>query len=262
LTSGDGSANTGSYGVVVKPLENLSVYYGHAENAVPQSNFEQVVSGAAPRVSRGTQEEFGAKIQLLNKRLIAGISYYEIDQTGYSLANPANLTSPPPPVLLPALILTRYAKGWEYQVTASISRNLSLIASYADTTNRDPNGIPFRSAAEKMGAFYVRYEFTEGGLAGFAAGLGSNWMGKRAGDVATGYTPASTPTNLIPNQPSFYLPEQTLVDLNLTYARKALVYRLNVSNLLDEDNYPATGARNTVIVGNPRAFSGSVTFKF
>lgn len=262
MYAGEGSANTVSYGAVVKPIENLSIYYGHSENAVPQTNFQQVTEGRAPRISEGTQDEFGVKVQLLDKRLLMSVSYYEIDQTGYSLANPANLTSPPPPVLLPALILTRIAKGWEYQITAGLTKNLTLIASYADTKNRDPNGIPFRSSAEELGAIFLRYAFKDGTLDGLAIGVGANYMGKRAGDVGSGYTSASTPDNLIPNQPSFYLPAQTLMDMNVTYARGDWEYRLAVANLLDEENYPASGARNTVVVGNPRNISGSVTWKF
>lgn len=263
MTAGDGGTETANYGVVVKPLSNLSVYYGHSESAVPQSNFEQVAAGTAPRFSVGKQDEFGAKIELLDKRLVGTVAYYEINQTGYSLANPANLTSPPPPVLLPPLILTRFARGWEYQVTGALTKELSVIASYADTRNRDPNGIPFRSAAEKMGALYVRYEFSKGPMKGFAAGLGVTYTGKRAGDVATGYTPASTPTSFIPNQPSFYLPAQTLVDLNLTYALNSKwVFRLNIANLLDRDNYYGSSGRNSVIVGNPRNIYGSVAYKF
>ena len=262
LFEGHGQANTVNYGIVAKPVENLSVYYGHSESAVPQSNFQQVAQGSAPRVSRGIQDEVGVKVQLLDKRLIASVAYYEIDQTGYSLANPANLSSPPPNPLLPALILTRVAKGWEYQVTAALTKQLSLVAGYADTTNRDPNGIPFRSSAEEMGGIYMRYNFTDGALQGLAVALGVNYIGERAGDVATGYTIASTPENPIPNQPSFYLPSQTLADLNLTYARDNWIYRLNVLNVFDKENYPASGARNTVIVGNPRNITGSVTWKF
>ena len=262
MFEGDGSTNTANYGIVVKPLVNISVYWGRSESAVPTVNFEQVATGAAPRFSVGIQKEYGAKFQLLEKRVMFSVAHYDIDQSGYTLANPANLTSPPPPVLLPPLILTRIARGWEYQLTATPLKGLSLIAGYADTRNRDPNDIPFRSSAEKMWSAYVRYEFTRGHLKGFAAGLGGNWMGKRAGDVATGYAAASTATNPIPNQPSFYLPEQTLVDLNLSYARQNWIYRLNVMNLFDEENYPASGTRTSVYVGNPRNFSGSVTWKF
>lgn len=259
---GEGGKATINYGIVVKPRENLSLYYGHTENAVPATNYQQTAAGTAPIFSEGTQDEFGAKIQLFDKRLLASVSYYRIDQTGYSIANPANLTSPPPPVLLPALVVSRKASGWEYQVTGALTKNLSLVVAYADTTNRDPNGVPFRGSAEKMGAVFVRYEFKRGSLDGLALSLGANYLGKRAGDQASGLTAASTSTNLIPNQPSFYLPARTLVDASATYTRWRLTYRLAVTNLLDELDYAASQTRFSVYIGNPRNLSASVTYRF
>lgn len=262
MYKGEGDTVTANYGVVYKPRENLSIYYGHSENAVPATNYQQTAAGTAPIFSEGTQDEFGVKIQLLDKRLLASVAYYKIDQTGYSIANPANLTSPPPSVLLPALVVSREADGWEFQLAATLSKNLSLIASYADTTNRDPAGIPFRGSAEEMGSVFIRYEFTDGSLRGLSAGLGANYLGKRAGDQASGYTAASTSSNLIANQPSFYLPERTLTDFNLTYKLGDWSYRLAVTNLFDEEDYAASQTRYSVYMGNPRNVSGSVTWRF
>jgi iron complex outermembrane receptor protein len=258
---GDGSETTFNYGVVVKPVKNVSVYYGHTENAVPATNYQQTSTGAAPIFSEGTQDEFGVKIQLFDNRLLASVAYYEIDQTGYSIANPANLTSPPPAVLLPALVVSREASGWEFQVTGNLSKNLSVVASYADTTNRDPNGVPFRGAAEKMGSVFLRYEFKSGSLDGLSFGLGADYLGKRAGDQASGLSSASTSTNIIPNQPSFYLPARTLADANVTYSRGRWSYRLAVNNVFDKIDYVSL-SRTQVYVANPRNVSASVTLKF
>lgn len=258
---GDGSETTFNYGVVVKPVKNVSVYYGHTENAVPATNYQQTTAGTAPIFSEGTQDEFGAKVQLFDKRLLASVAYYEIDQTGYSIANPANLTSPPPAVLLPALVVSRKASGWEFQVTGNLTKRLSVVASYADTKNRDPNGVPFRGAAEKMGSVFLRYEFKGGSLDGLAFGVGADYLGKRAGDQASGLTSASTSTNVIPNQPSFYLPARTLADANVTYRHGRWSYRLAVNNVFDKLDYVSL-SRTQVYVANPRNVSASVTMKF
>lgn len=267
MFEGSGSESTLNYGVVVKPLRDVSLYFGHSESAVPTSNFQSVYErllqdGRDIRFSLGKQDEVGLKVQLLDNRVTASVSYYEINQSNYSLANPANLTSPPPPVVLPALLTDRIAKGWEYQVAASLSRSLSLIASYSDSTNRDPNNVPFRGAAEKSGAAYLRYEFKTGALQGLAIGLGANYLGKRAGDQASGFTSASTATNVIANQPSFYLPARTLADMNLTYSRQKWSYRVAVSNLFDKVDYAASQTRSSVYIGNPRNITGAVTWKF
>jgi iron complex outermembrane receptor protein len=261
-TPGTGDANTVNYGIVVKPIHNVAIYYGHTENAAPATSFNQVATGAVPPFSRGTNNEIGVKVQLLEGRLFAMVDHYDITQTAYALANPLNNTSPPPPVLLPAIYSTRKAKGWEYQLTAALTKQLSVIANYTNFKNRDPNNVPFRAGAEKSGGIYTRYEFTEGRFRGFAAAVGVNYMDKRPGDAASGYAAGSTPTVLIPNQPSFYLPAQTLTDLNFSYTRGHSTYRLNVFNVFDKTNWVGGGSRTANNPGNPRNYSASVTYRF
>ncbi|PTY07932.1 hypothetical protein DB347_06835 [Opitutaceae bacterium EW11] len=267
MYSGDGNETTFNYGLVVKPVSYASLYYGHSESAVPTTNFQSVYDrfaqdGRDITFSVGKQDEFGGKIQLFDNRLMFSVAYYEINQSNYALANPANLTSPPPPVVLPAILTDRVATGWEYQITASLTKSLSLIANYNDSKNRDAYDVPFRGAAEKSGAAYLRYEFKTGRAKGLALSLGANYLGKRAGDQASGFTSASTSTVIIANQPSFYLPARTLVDANASYTRGAWTYRLAVNNLLDKEDYAASQTRTSVYIGNPRNFSGSVTYKF
>jgi len=259
---GSGSKATYNHGVVLKPFDTLSLYYGHSENAVPAGNFEQVSRGTAPAFSQGKQDEFGAKVLLFGGRLIASVAYYEIEQTGYGVYNPANLVSPAPSPLLPDLILSREARGWEFQVTGNITPNLSVIASYDDMKNRDPNGVILRGTPEQTAAAFVRYAVTRGRLAGLAVGIGANYAAKAAGDIPrAGFTGASTPDNPIPYQPSFYLPARTIADFYVSYTRAAFVYRVDVTNFTDEKHYGHL-SRNNIMVGNPAAVSGSVTFKF
>lgn len=267
MYAGEGSKTTANYGLVVKPVKIVSLYYGHTESAVPTTNFQSVAErkdqdGQDISFSVGKQDEYGAKAQFFDNRLMVSVAYYKINQTNYSIANPGNLTSPPPATTLPALLVDRVAKGWEYQVSASLTKSLSFVASYTDSTNRDPNGVPFRNAAEKSGAAYLRYEFKRGTLRGLAIGAGANYLGKRAGDQASGVTSASTSTNIIPQQPSFYLPSRTLADLNFSYTLKQWTYRLAINNLFNTTDYAASQTRTSVYMGNPRNLTGSVTYRF
>jgi iron complex outermembrane receptor protein len=258
----DGSKNTITYGAVLKPVEFISLFYGYTENAVPVANIDQVVLNGIPSLSQGKQKEGGIKFQLLDKRLIGSITRYEIVQTNYSVPNPLNQTVPPPAVLLPNLYANRRALGWEYQVTAAVTPELSVIANYTSFTNRDPNNIPFRGTPEKSGALYVRYDFKSGLLNNFGAGIGAVYTARRPGDAASGLTAASTPTNPIPNQPSFYLPSMTLVSLNLSYTWWRTTFKFNVDNLTNLSYAAASLSRQTIYPGLPRNYSGSVTYKF
>ncbi|KXU36458.1 hypothetical protein AXK11_04495 [Cephaloticoccus primus] len=264
--SGSGSKATYNYGVVLKPLRdrNVSLYYGHTQNAVPVGGGEYRLAniGQAPLFSEGTQDEFGVKTNFFDGRVIASVAYYEIEQTGYALHHPGNFATPQPPAPLPPIISTRKGSGWEFQVAGSITDNLSIIASWADTKNRNPDGIMLNSSAEESGAVFVRYEVGRGALRGFAVAVGANYQGKRAAGDTAGYTDASTPTNLIPNQPSAYMPERTLVDVTLSYARGNWSYGLTLANALDKTYYAAADSRDLINVGTPRNLSGSVSWKF
>ncbi len=259
LSPGHGDANTVNYGLVIKPLPNVALYAGHTENAAPTTSFQTVAAGLAPKFSIGLDNEFGVKAQFLDQRLFVMVDHYNIHQTAFGIGNPLNNTVPPPPVLLPTLYSNRTASGWEYQMTGSLTKQLSVSANYTNFKNRDPNNIPFRTTAEKSGGIYVHYGVTEGSLKGFAAGVGVNYMAKSPGDAASGYTTAPTP---VPNQPTFYYPAHTITDVNFSYASGRQIYRLNLYNLTDEVYWAGGGSRTGSQVGNPRSASGSVTYKF
>jgi len=258
---GSGSKSTYNYGIVIKPLEQVSIYYGHAENAVPGGDFRQIGLGLAPNFAVGKQDEIGVKGSFFEGRFLASVTYYEIEQTGYSIYDPANASNPPPPVLN-YIYVSREVEGWEFQVTSSITPSLSVIASYTDSRNRTPSGQLFTGAAENLASAYLRYEFVQGAVKGLAFAIGANYTSRRAVDFTTEYTRASTLTNLIPIKSSAYLPSHTLVDATISYSRASWSAGITVANLLDKDYIAAADFRNFINVGNPRNISGSVTWKF
>ncbi|MBC7365757.1 MAG: TonB-dependent receptor [Undibacterium sp.] len=252
--------NTVNYGVVVKPVKNVSLFYGHSENASPVST--NLTPVGTPDFSVGDQDEFGARVRLLENRLQLGVTYFKIAQNAFSVPNPANLTVPAPIPPAPLLYSDREAKGWELEGTYEITKGFTVIGNYTNFTNRDPNNIPFRGTAEKSAAAWARYEFQDATLKGFNVSLGTNWTDKRPGASASGFTAASTPTNLIPNQPSFYLPARTLVDFSAGYTRGAWSYQANVDNLFDKKYLAAALSRNAVYAGPGINLRVSATYRF
>lgn len=256
----DNSENTYNYGVVFKPVPDVSIFYGHSENASPVAT--NLTPPGTPDFSVGEQDEIGVRLRLLEARLQLGITYFEIAQNAFSVPNPANLTVPAPIPPAPLLYSDRSAKGWELEGTFEIAPGFTVIGNYTDFTNRDPNDIPFRGTAERSAAAWLRYEFPAETLKGLNVSLGTNWLDRRPGDSAGGFTPASTPTNLIPNQPSFYLPARTLVDLSAGYNRGDWSYQLNVDNVFDENYLLASLSRNAVYAGTGRNLRVSATYRF
>jgi iron complex outermembrane receptor protein len=252
--------NTVNYGVVVKPIKDVSLFYGHSENASPVST--NLTPPGTPDFSVGTQDEFGGRVRLLEGRLQASVTYFKISQNAFSVPNPANLTVPAPVPPAPLLYSDRAAKGWEIESTFEVTKGFTLIGNYTSFTNRDPNNIPFRGTAEKSAAVWARYEFLTSELKGFNVSLGANWTDKRPGDSASGFTPASTPTKLIPNQPSFYLPARTLVDLSAGYTRGVWSYQANIDNVFDKKYLLASLSRNAVYAGPGINLRVSATYRF
>ncbi len=260
----DSTESTFSYGVVVKPVPTLSLYYGHSENAQPIDVRSLSFAAATdPDFTLGEQDEFGARVRLLDNKLQAGVTYYEILQTNFGIPNPARLVPGFDPATTPTQIFSdRKAKGWEFQATYEVTRALTLIGNYTTFTNRSPLDVPFRGTAEKSGAVWARYAFREGPAKGLVLGLGSNYLAKRPGTAASGQTAASTPANIIPNQPQFYLPARTLVDASIAYDYEAWNFQLNIDNVLDEDYLAAGINRFLVFPGTGTNFRASVTYRF
>jgi len=251
---------TANYGIVVKPVKDVSLFYGHSENASPVST--NLTPPGTPDFSVGDQDEVGARVRLFDNRLQAAVTYFKIAQNAFSVPNPANLTVPAPVPPAPLLYSDREAKGWELEATYEIQKGFTVIGNYTSFTNRDPNNIPFRGTAEKSAAAWARYEFQDATLKGFSLSLGANWTDERPGDSASGFTPASTPTRLIANQPSFYLPARTLVDASAGYTRGAWTYQANIDNVFDKKYLAASLSRNAVYAGPGLNLRASATYRF
>jgi iron complex outermembrane receptor protein len=251
---------THNYGLVLKPVKDVSLFYGHSENASPVST--NLSPPGTPDFSEGSQNELGGRVHLIDDRFQAAVTYFKIKQNAFSVPNPANLTVPAPVPPAPLLFSDRLAKGWEYELTYEIVKGLTVIGNYTSFTNRDPHNVPFRGTAEKSGAVWMRYEFLNGDLKGFNASVGTTYLAKRPGDSAFGLTGASTPTNLIPNQPTFYLPALNLAYLAFGYNQGSWSYQANVDNVFNTHYLAASISRNAVFAGPRINLRASIAYKF
>lgn len=254
-----------SAGVVVKPAGNaVSLYYGYSRQS--SANTPSPTGVSVPALSTADQHEFGARLKVGDNRLYLTVSHFAIAQDNFSTPNPANLAAPPPNPLLPPLFSDRKAHGWEFELRAHPAPGLSITAGYTLFRNRDPNNIEFRGVAEHAGGLLASYTFDRvivPSLAGVRIAVGVDYLGNRPGDTATGFTAASTPSHLIPNQPTFYLGSRTLVNLTLAYDSKHhWGVQVNVDNLFDRDYLLTSATRFAVFPGPPRNFRGNLWYAF
>lgn len=246
-----------NYGAVFKPVPNVAVYYSHSQNAAPLPVAN--IAAGGPSTQTGLQDEFGVRVHLRDKRIRLNASYYNIQQNNTNVPNPANFAFPPPVPALPGLLADRTAKGWEFEAQGSVTKNLSIIATWTSYTNRNPFGQEFRGAAEKAWSALVHYEFGRHSvLDGFSVSLGTDYLSKRAGDDASGQTVAG-----VNRQPTFYLPARTLVNATLGYRHgKTWSAQLNIDNVFNTDYLAASLSRGSVWVGPPCNARLKLTYKF
>lgn len=249
--------------IVVKPLPEVALFAGTSRQSQP--NGTSPSTGTNPTTT-GKQWEAGIRTQLLEKRVYATLTYFHLSQDNFAIPNQANASVPPPPVPFPPIFTDREVKGVEFETSASLTKNLSLIGNVAWTHARTPLGQVFRGVAERTAAAFANYRFDEGGpLKGLSVGLGVDYVSKRAGDNPNpgGFTSASTPEHLVMGQPTFYLPPRTLLSLMVNYRfNKQWKAQLNVDNLTNEHYLAASTSRNNVFPGTPINPRLTVTFSF
>ncbi len=245
--------------LVVKPTDSTSLYYSYSENATPtgwpnslDTAYRIQASGSKP-LQTGSQNEVGARANLFNDRVFATVAYYSITQNNYGVQNPGNLASPAPIPPLPQLFSDREAKGWEFELHANLNKQLFAIATYTKFKNRDPNDVPFRGTGEQAASLILTYQFSDQSrlFHGLALTIDGNYLAARPGDAVSGVTAASTPTALIPNQPTFWIPSRTLINLGGAYdINDHWTVRLNIYNATDTDYIAASLNRFAVVPGN------------
>jgi len=266
------STTAKSFGVVVKPIKQISLFYGYntTGGAMP-SSLNPGTYGPAFRTSSGDQKEYGVKTAFFGGRLTASAVYFDVAQQNYPVPNSdyytliaqgrfAEAAALPNP-----LYLNLNSKGWEFEGTYSLNKNLTILGNYTSFKIRQPiTDVRVRAVPDQSGAVYADYRFTEGPLKGFGVNVGVDYKSDVVGENATGYTttrPLPDGT-FVPNQPTFTVAGRTLVNFGLTYRTRNWTARLQLNNALDKDYILAAGSRTSAVPGDPRNVKASFTYNF
>ena len=165
---------THRYGIVFKPLKDLSVYYSDAQNATPVPGFD---SNNVPfKSSNGTLSEFGAKFTKSNERysLNATVAVYDMAQTQIRKSTPD--PSLPGGIRYGQDAVGDTAKGWEVELAGrlhSSNGHLDLVATYADAkTRRVADGGRNPGAPDNTYSVFAKYSWTSTALKGLTLGAG------------------------------------------------------------------------------------------
>jgi len=237
-------------GVVFKPIEHVSVFYGYNENFSPNVQNNQVLPSQS-----GKQHEFGVKTDLLDQKLTANLAYFDIKQV--NLTAPAFPQTTPPSFIL---ISGENSKGIDGDISWHATNQIDILGSFAIFNAEVPATpaaiaggsiavLPVGNVSENTFGLWTRYKFL-GSLKGFSAGVGVNYQSKKA------ITDSSNST--------FYgwVDGRTLVDLNFAYDTTRFKYTLNVDNVFDEEYVYAARNQALIIPGSGLNVKASVTLKF
>jgi iron complex outermembrane receptor protein len=256
--------NLVQYGLLVKPLSNVSIFYDNSKNFA-YNGFGTTpagVNGLLPP-SQGEQKEVGAKSTWLDNRLTFNVAYFNTIQFNNTVpAFPQ--TNPPTNVVVGG----ETSRGFDGDFAFKVNKNVDFLGSFAyfqahidlaapwnqivqPGDGKVHTTIPVNNVAEHTLALWGRYNFTDAPLKGLSVSLGASYLGKRAIDDNGG------------SQVFFgYLPARTILDLSLKYEAKSLIYQLNVDNLLDKKYIYASRSELVQVPGLPTNVRFSVTYKF
>lgn len=253
--------NLVQYGLLVKPLKNVSVFYGNSKNFA-FTGFGTRPDGTVGLLppSSGEQKEFGVKSNWLSEKLNINVTYFDVKQ--------ANNTVPVFPQTNPPSFTTvggETSRGFDGDWSYEVNKNIYLMGSFAYFDAKIDlaapwnqilhpydaqmhQNIPVDNVSEKNFALWTRYTFTESPLKGLSIGLGANYLAKRA------------ITDNSNNVLFGYIPSRILVDLAVIYKTKRFTYQLNVDNLLDKRYTYAVRSQLLTIPGAPLSVRASVTY--
>lgn len=246
LTGVEGGENRGNhttykFGVVYRPVADMSVYYNYAETFTPV--FGANPDGQTYRPQEGIINEVGIKTSFQDGRFTAGLAAFQLENTN-------RLRPDPDPERASAGYRFQDAKiateGVELDLVFTLTPQWELMASGAVLDFERPDGTVPESAHERTAALWTRYSFARGPLAGLTIGGGLDWKGP---------APIEDSNFIIAD-------DRTILDLFARYERGQYQVSLNVSNLTDVLYLNRAVNQNTIFYGPERLWKIKFTRNF
>ncbi|MEX8195228.1 TonB-dependent siderophore receptor [Comamonas guangdongensis] len=232
-------AFSGRLGVSYLGDNGLSPYASYSTSFNPVIG-TRIYGGTLAQPTRGRQLEAGMRWQPAGKQLMLNAALYQINQTHVLTPNygldPTGSTSVQTGEVR--------ARGIELSATGKVSRNLSVVASYAyqdvknvkagdDSLGKWPVDIP---RPRQMASLWADWTWHNGPLAGFGVGGGLRYQSSAAGAADNSLT----------------VPGYTLYDASLHYTMDHWRFAFNVSNLFNRGYVSGCQSSSVCIYGNAR----------
>jgi iron complex outermembrane receptor protein len=238
-------------GIVYSVNKNTNIYATYNQGfQVPDPYSVPFIVGGAPKPLTSVLYEAGVKSELLEKRLLATLSVYNLDQNNVitSANDPSN----------PDALVQRgqeRARGAELELAGNITPNLSVMFAHAyndATITRDSDenlvGLTKENAPLHNSSSWIRYSM-QGKLKGLGFAIGHSHNSVRNGFRDAQYVAVILPSYVVFNAMAFY---------EIDRVRLAL----NVNNITNETWFAGGYNFERNFPGAPRNYLVTVGYKF
>ncbi|KOS07385.1 TonB-dependent receptor [Flavobacterium akiainvivens] len=236
------------FGVVYQPIQDKVAVFANYMNGF--KNVAPVLTPSGNIITfdpeQANQLEFGTKLNLLDNKLNATVSYYNI-----KVSNTVISVSPEEYIQDGEQV----NKGIEASLSASPIEGLNILAGYsyndsrlekAEAGNDFLGRRPESAGPQNLANLWASYRFNTGVLNGFGLGFGGNYASE----------------NKIFNRNlagTFTLPEYTVLNASVFYNAQDFVITLKLDNITNEEYYKGW---STISPQRPRVFAANFTYNF
>lgn len=242
------------FGLVYQPiLERVSLFANYMDgfsNVTPQQQGDPaqgITTTVTFEPERAKQFEVGTKLNLVQDRISASLSYYDIQVSNIVMEETGR----------PFFYVQdgeQYSRGFEASITATPVDGLNIIAGYSyndsKLTESDQTDFlgrrPESAGPQNLANLWASYSFPSGKLDGFGLGFGGNYASE----------------NLIFNRRIggvFTLPSYTVLNAAVFYNVEKFSINFKLNNLANEEYYNGWSTINPQM---PRNFAANFTYRF
>lgn len=243
------------FGVVYQPIDNKwSVFANYMDgfsNVSPREEGDPSNTSIPTRTvsfepEHAKQFEVGTKLNLFNNRLVASLSYYDIQVSNIVM----ELSDKPFYYVQDG---EKYSRGIEFSVVANPVKGLNLIAGYSynesKLTKSDQIAFlgrrPESAGPQNLANLWANYTFQTGAIEGFGLGFGGNY--------------ASENKIFNRNTGVFTLNAYTVLNASVYYQVDSFGITLKINNLTDEEYYSGWSTINPQVGRN---IAANFTYRF
>jgi len=163
------NANLHRFGVVAQFLDKKLVLYAMTANSqLPPSPTAILADGSSVPGASGDGMEAGIKLSLLDGKLTTTVSAFDLETTGLAVFGgilPDGRT-------FNVLIGKTRSKGFDGDITLSLSKNLEVITNFYSGNVKDQNNRPVDDSYKSTLGLVGKYSFRGGAAEGLSLGLG------------------------------------------------------------------------------------------